>query len=280
MKLRFFLFLAAILLCLSPARMLAGEKVYDVTGVVRAPLDQEGQVSIAHDDIPGLMPAMTMRFDVMDSKEAAPLKAGDRVRFWLHVKESEMRASDFIVTGAEKLSGAEQKSKATSTRLHEGDSLPEFSLVTQSGKAITAANLRGHFAVLTFIFTRCPRVDYCPAMASRFGELQNAIKAEPKLTGRVQLLSISLDPEYDTAEILKSYGEAQHADFAVWQFLTGSHTETSRLTKAFSVFAERNGVTIDHTLCTALIDPSGRVTHIWRGNGWKAEEVLKALNDH
>lgn len=275
---RFLFIIIATFVCFSSSRVTAAEKVYDATGVVRAPLDQEGQIAIAHDDIPGLMPAMTMRFDVAGPKEAASLKAGDRVRFRLHVTESEMRASDFMVTGVENLPAPGQKSKAAPSRLHEGDMAPEFSLVTQSNRPFTAANLRGRLTVLTFIFTRCPRVDYCPAMASRFGELQKAVLADPKLARRVQLLSISLDPGYDAPEILKAYGEAQRADFAVWQFLTGTKAEISGLTKAFSVFAERNGVTIDHTLCTALIDESGRVTRIWRGNGWNAGDVLKALN--
>lgn len=275
---RLLFFLVAALVYFSSLGLKAAEKIYDVTGVVRAPLDQEGQIAIAHDDIPGLMPAMTMRFDVANPKEATTLKAGDRIRFRLHVKEAEMRASDFMVTGAETLPSPGQKSKAAPSRLHEGDMVPEFSLVTQSNQPFTAANLRGRLTVLTFIFTRCPRVDYCPAMALRFGELQKAVQADPKLAGQVRLLSISLDPEYDTPEILRAYGKAEQADFAVWQFLTGTKAEISGLTKAFSVFAERNGVTLDHTLCTALVDEYGRVTQIWRGNGWNAGDILKVLN--
>jgi protein SCO1 len=92
-------------------------------------------------------------------------------------------------------------------------------------------------------------------------------------------LSITLDPEFDRPEILKAYGEAVGANPAVWQFATGTKDEIAALTKAFAVYNERNGATLDHTLCTALIGPDGRVIEIWRGNGFRTEEVLAMLRE-
>jgi protein SCO1/2 len=63
----------------------------------------------------------------------------------------------------------------------------------------------------------------------------------------------------------------------VWGFATGEKAEIEKLTKAFAVFTERNGVTLDHTLCTALIGPGGRVIELWRGNAWEVGEVLAAI---
>jgi protein SCO1/2 len=93
----------------------------------------------------------------------------------------------------------------------------------------------------------------------------------------VRLLSISIDPEFDRPEILKAYGAAVGADPAIWQFATGEKTEIARISADFAVFTERNGVTLDHTLCTALIDADGRVVELWRGSGWRADEVIAAL---
>jgi protein SCO1 len=204
------------------------------------------------------------------------LKAGDRVRFRYRVNETKSTAENFNVTGRETSSTAPKPSSKNS-RLRAGDAVPTFSLTDQKNQPFTTAALRDRFTIVTFIFTRCPVPEYCPAMALRFGELQKAILANPKLAARVRLLSITLDPEFDRPEILNAYGEAVGANPAVWQFATGTKEEIAALTKAFAVYNERNGTTLDHTLSTALIGPDGRVIDLWRGNGWRTEEVLKAV---
>lgn len=155
--------------------------------------------------------------------------------------------------------------------------MPPFSLLNQDGEKLTATELIGHVTVATFIFSRCPVPEYCPAMALRFAQLQKRILADTALAGRARLLSITLDPEFDRPEILKAYGAAVGANPTIWQFATGEKSEIDALTKAFAVFTERNGVMLDHTLCTAVIDGNGRVIEIWRGNSWKADELFAAL---
>jgi protein SCO1/2 len=49
------------------------------------------------------------------------------------------------------------------------------------------------------------------------------------------------------------------------------------VTKAFSIHVERNGVLLDHTLATAIVDGNGRIAEIWRGNGWTMTELLEVL---
>lgn len=257
----------------------AADRVYEVTGVIRQALDASQRIRIAHDDIPGVMPAMTMAFQVTPATDAVGLKPGDRVRFKLHANESNWFVSSFALVGAEASAVPSAAAGPANRRLREGDRVPEFSLVNQDDSAFTSAALRGKAMVLTFVFTRCPVPEYCPAMALRFGQLQKAILVDPRLAANVGLLSITLDPEFDRPAILKAYGEAVGANPAVWQFATGTKAEIGALTKAFAVYTERNGVTLDHTLCTALIAPDGRVLQLWRGNGWKTDEILAALKD-
>lgn len=274
-----------LLLCLAailgttarPAR--AADDTYIVTGIVRQELDQARRIRIAHDDIPGLMPAMTMAFSVADPANAAGLKPGDRVKFQLRTTGSDWTATAFTVIGHEAPGASPTGTKAVGARLREGDSIPEFSLLNETGAAFTTADLKGHVTLVTFIFTRCPVPEYCPAMALRFGQLQKAILANPRLAPRARLLSITLDPDFDRSAVLKAYAEAVGANPAIWHFATGTTEEIARLTKAFAVFTERNGVTLDHTLCTALIGRDGRVVQLWRGNGWKTDEILGALTD-
>jgi len=275
MQLRHFLRVAAIAAAMLGSRGIAADQIFDVTGVVRATL-KASRVVITHEDIPGFMPAMTMSFTVEKPAEAAALVVGDKVRFHLHVSETASSVGDFTVLSR---SGAPEPTTTAPARnrVHEGERVPFFSLLNQDGEKLTPAELAGHVTVATFIFSRCPVPEYCPAMALRFGQLQRAILANAKLAGQARLLSITLDPEFDRPEILKAYGSAIGANPRIWQFATGDKTEIGMLTKAFAVFTERNGVTLDHTLCTALIDREGRVRELWRGNGWNVDEIVAAL---
>jgi protein SCO1/2 len=276
MQTRFSLLIAACLASLVPS-LTAREHVFSVGGTVRAPLDNTGHVTIAHDDIPGLMPAMTMSFAVADPAGAVSLKPGDRVRFQLDTDGPDWTVGSFTVVGHTVIPTSVHPASAANHRLREGDSLPVFSCLTEENKPLTTASLRGHATLLTFIFTRCPVPEYCPAMALRFAQLQKAILSTPGWAGQARLLSITLDPDFDRPEILKAYGEAVGADPAVWQFATGDKETIAALTKSFAVYTERNGMTLDHTLCTALIGPDGRILQLWRGNGWKIDEVLAAF---
>jgi protein SCO1/2 len=276
MKSHLFLLWAA-LFAASVSTSAHAEQIFQVSGVVRGQLD-DGQVVIQHDEIRGYMPAMTMAFTVSNSAEAARLQNGDRVQFQFRVTETKSVAENFRVTGRDASpSHATSPAATPRARLREGELVPEFSLRDQNDQPFTSAALRGRLTVVTFIFTRCPVPEYCPAMARRFGQLQKAIAADAKLAARARLLSITLDPEFDRPSVLKAYGAAVGANSDLWQFATGAKDEIAALTKAFAVINERNGTTLDHTLCTALIGDDGRVLEIWRGNGWKLDEVLTAL---
>lgn len=248
-----------------------------VTGIVlTAP---EGRsVRIAHDEIPGYMDAMTMAFTLADG-ESPVLKPGDRVRFILRVGKPGNQAEDVTVTGHGALPAADGAASRTVpvSRLKPGDTLPAFALVDERGRAFTDADLRGHPTVVTFIFTRCPVPEFCPLVTSRFAELQRMLARDRSLPRDTALLSITLDPAFDTPPILEAYARAKGADAARWRFATGKPDDVQRVARAFSVYVERNGALLDHTLATALVDAGGRVVEIWRGNGWKSAEVAAAL---
>jgi protein SCO1/2 len=252
----------------------AAETSYEVSGVIRAE-PSGGRIVIAHREIPGFMAAMTMSFVVADPKEATSLKTGDEVKFRLRKSDDDFVVDQFVVTGH---ATAPTPAAGKITRLKAGSALPAFSLIDEESRPVTPDTMRGHNTVVTFIFTRCPVPEFCPAMALKFAALQKAVETTPALAG-TRLLSITLDPEFDRPDILAAYGKAVGAKSAIWNFATGSTEEASRLARAFSVFTERNGAILDHTLCTALIGPDGRVSELWRGNDWKIEDVVAALGD-
>jgi protein SCO1/2 len=114
-------------------------------------------------------------------------------------------------------------------------------------------------------------------MVQRFQQLQRELPRDRALRD-VRLLSVTLDPDYDTPAVLGAYAKAMGASPGRWRFVTGRPAEIATLTNAFAVHAERNGVFIDHTLATAIVDADGRLVEIWRGNGWTAADILEALH--
>ena len=246
-----------------------------VTGIV-VTVPEGRRVRIAHDEIPDYMAAMTMAFTLADGESTA-LAPGDRVRFTLRMDAPGNLAEDVAVTGHGAVPTDDVPAPPPVSRLKPGDTLPAFTLVDERTRALTDADLRGHPTVVTVIFTRCPVPEFCPLVTGRFAELQRLLARDRSLPRDTQLLSITLDPAFDTPPILEAYARAKGADPARWRFATGKPDEVLRVARAFSVYVERNGALLDHTLATALVDAEGRVVEIWRGNGWKAADVAHAL---
>lgn len=227
------------------------------------------------------MPSMTMPFSVRDPKEIAEFRMGEAISFRLAVTDN-----DSWIDQIKKISAEEVRLPAStatpsaspvaraSPRLREGDMMPPFQLTNQSGEPITLETFRGHPFVLTFIFTRCPIPNFCPLMSKNFAALQNAIKTGSGLVAQTRLLSISFDPDFDSPQVLKSYAENEQADSGVWTFATGEKAEIEKLTRDFSVLVQPESGTISHGLATALIDPNGKISRIWRGNGWSPPEII------
>jgi protein SCO1/2 len=98
--------------------------------------------------------------------------------------------------------------------------VPAFTLTDQDGRTRGLADLAGQPWIGDFIFTRCAGI--CPAMTARLARLQ------PKVPAGVRFVSITVDPEHDTAEVLKRYAHDYEAGPS-WLFLTGPRSDLYRL---------------------------------------------------
>jgi len=108
--------------------------------------------------------------------------------------------------------------------------LPQFSLTDQRGHSFGRDDLRGRVWVADFVFTSC--ADACPRLTRQMRSLQDRLDPH----GRIGLLSISVDPERDTPDRLRQYGETYGAREDLWRFLTGSPTEVERtVVKGFKI---------------------------------------------
>ncbi len=232
------------------------------------------QVVVAHDEIPGLMSAMTMSFDVPDPELLAQLAPGQHIDFELEVSETSFRIVS--ARSADAQAGASRKPSSASA-LGANERAPDFSLIDQAGRGVTLADLRGQVLVVDFIFTRC--TGPCPIMTSRNVELQRALDAS--LRQRVRFISISLDPANDTPEALTAYAAARGADLSNWTFLTGPEADVADVVRRFGVGTLRapDG-NIDHALAAFLIDEHGRIKTRWLGlehDTKKMSEEIRAL---
>ena len=114
-------------------------------------------------------------------------------------------------------------------------------------------------------------------MSNNFEELQASIKGGTGTLATTRLVSVTLDPGYDTPKILSDYAAFHHADSKIGTFATGDEKEIDSLTRAFSVHRQTEGGTISHGLATVLINRDGKLERIWRGNAWTPAEVTEAI---
>ena len=261
----------------------ASAQNYGVRGIVRGFSPDRQTIEIQHENIPDFMPSMTMPFLSRSVKATADLHVGDAIAFQMTVtrtdfwidKIQKIRRED--VTLPESHAASPPPAEAAAARLHEGDDMPVFSLKDQTGKATSLESFRGRPLLLTFIFTRCAVPTFCPRMSNNFNEVERAIKSGAGSLNETRLLSITLDPGFDTPEVLKGYANHLQFDPAVWTFATGENKEIDALTEAFSIYRKTEGGTLSHGLATALVGRNGQIIKIWRGNNWTPAEVIAEI---
>jgi protein SCO1/2 len=248
-----------------------GAQRYPARGVVRDVLLADHQVVIEHEEIAGLMPAMTMSFDVPDHDLLERLSAGQAIEFTVEVSGEKYRVVEATVQGEAGSAGA---SGAFSELAEERDPAPDFALTDQNGATVSLADLRGKLVLLDFIFTSCPGP--CPILTSAHVTLQRSLP--PELRARTRFVSISLDPVRDTPMELRSYAQKRGADLTGWSFLTGDPEAVARVVQAYGVGTLRSpDGQLEHLVATFLIDPEGRIAERFIGLEHEPEELLRAL---
>jgi protein SCO1/2 len=254
---------------------------YQLKGQVLAVRPETSEILVKHEDIPGFMPAMTMPYAVKDAALIRDRAPGDLITATLTVEPSLAHLSAITKTGTAPLPEDARTAipaAAGIALLKPGDAVPNTTLVDQDDKPITLEDFNGSAVVITFIYTRCPLPQYCPLMDRRFAELQALVATEPELAGRVRLLSVSFDPEFDRPSVLRRRAKALDADPSVWLFATADEAIVDRFAARFgiNVIREQDG-TITHNLRTAVIGRFGTVTAILDNNAWTAGDLVREL---
>lgn len=258
---------------------------YELRGKIVSFNKDQRQVVIAHEAVPGLMEAMTMPFTLREPEAAYDtMRPGAQIQATLAVSGERSWLENPVIVVAEPAAAPTRAAPDGSTLAEPavGAEIPDFALVNQDGKKIALRQYRGRALAVTFIYTRCPLPDFCPLLSSKFAEVNRALERDATLAARAHLLSVTVDPAYDTPKVLRSYGAGHTGNFSdekfgTWEFATGGKEDIRRLANYFGLAYQEEGGQIVHSLRTAVVKPDGTLHKLYRGNEWEPDALLADL---
>lgn len=244
-----------------------------VTHTVRGTVVQVAsstKLVVDHEAIDGFMEAMVMPFHLEEAALSAGVRAGDRIEARLVMKPEGAVLDRVEVVGHAKPASTPQRKAAP--KVMTTQVFPTTEIPVTGGESWTIGEGAGIPTLLTFLYTRCPMPDFCPATVLKLQALQ------ARVDEGVRILAVTIDPEHDTLDLLQSYGEGLGADPALWRFgrLEG---------EALRTLADRAGLevypgpeqTIEHGTRYLVIDADGRVLQKYFDNGLDMDRVAKQL---
>jgi protein SCO1/2 len=258
----------------------SNQKLYDLKGKVLAVERDKHSITVAHGDVKDYMPAMTMPFTLRDDWPFEVLTQGDQITATLVVDGTESWLENIVITQESADTSAPGPGGVVEAK--DGAEVPDYGLVNQDGQPIHLAQYRGKVLLLTFIYTRCPIPEYCTLMSQNFAQIEAELAKQPDHYQKTHLLSISIDPDYDTPAVLRSYGAShtgKYTDekFTHWEFATGTKDQVKGIAQFFGLRYYTDADQIVHGLRTVIITPDGKVAKVYRDNAWKPDEVLAEL---
>jgi len=273
----------AVVTVLVAAASCSNAKTYEMRGQILGVNRDKMEILVKHEDIPGLMPAMTMPWKVQNVNMLDTLGPGDLITSEIVVEDNQG-----VVTKITKLGTAKPDVPAPAGQappgvryLTPGDAVPNQAFIDQDGRVRDFNSIRGDRAIaITFIYTKCPIPTFCPAMDRQFAEAQALIN-DKHLEGKAGLLSVSFDPKNDTPPVLSAHARKLGADSKVWTFVTGDRDAIDRFASSLLLTLVRgeaaNPDEIGHTLRTTLVDRHGKIAKSYSGSDWTPAELVAEL---
>ena len=258
-------------------------RVFSGRGVVEELKPADRIIVIRHEAITNYMAAMTMPFKVKETNEFAGLQRGSQIDFELHVAENESWVDHVISRGIVSLPPLAAAPVAPAPAANYVDTkyeLLHYRFTNELGQPVSLSDFPGQALAITFFYTRCPLPDYCPRLSKNFQVASQKLEAMTNAPTNWHFLSVSFDPEFDSPEMLKSYGQSYQYDPAHWSFLTGPKAKIGELARRAGVTFENTDGSITHNVRTLIIDASGHLQMIFPMTGDLSDpivsEILKA----
>lgn len=263
---------------------LGSEKKYDVTGLLLSANLSKHSITVSCKQIPGYMDAMVMSFTVKDGRLPDRLQPGATVSFKLVVEDHSSYAEDVRIvpfesleldpTEARRLKLLENAISAkppSADVLREGQFVPDFRLIDQNRAPVSLSEFTGKVVALTFVYTRCPRPDYCVRLSNNFGILQRRFAG--RMGRDLILLTVVIDPVHDQPDALNEYARTWHADARSWHFLTGSVADIQQLCRRFDMSFYPDEALFVHSFHTVVIGRRGQLIANLEGNSFTAKQL-------
>jgi len=151
--------------------------------------------------------------------------------------------------------------------------IPDFQFVNQEGKTVSSKDLKGTIYVADFFFSRCQGI--CKDMSSQLVRVQEEFKENNK----VKIVSFTVDPKFDTVEVLKEYAKFYRAIPGKWNLLTGSKDSIYKLAGPNGFYLNAQEIKdVDndfiHDNHFVLVDKEGRIRGYYDGTDKKEVDRL------
>jgi protein SCO1/2 len=241
---------------------------YIVEGTV-VELTSSTRVVVDHEDIPGLMPAMVMPFDVASPSLLAGVVPGARILARYELSEQGGRLTALRVTGT----GPAPVAATGPAPLRVGEHLPAFEIATHDGGRVVLGPAQSERVALTFVYTRCPQPEFCPAMIGRLQALEAALADAPG----TRIVAVTLDPDHDSVEVLREYAAKSNVG-PRWSMGRVEAAVLGELAMygGLSVLRQDDGV-LAHGLRLVVLDRGGRLVERYDDARFPLDRVVSQL---
>ena len=159
-----------------------------------------------------------------------------------------------------------------------GDNLPPFALYDQNGEVVTTDYFDGSVTVMNFVFSRCSVAEMCPASTMKMKKLQD-LAYKTKIP-HIRFLSITLDPDFDSPGVLKSYSLGYDLKEENFKVCTADKSVIDDLTRQFGILrqSEKNQP-LDHTMRTMIVNSKRQIVYQVPGRNWRVDDFLARLQE-
>ena len=233
---------------------------------------------IHHDEIPGFMTAMTMPFKVKNSLDIEKFIRGDSVHFELIMNNNNTIATNFILKGKGTINSNDKIWNDAYTPLEIGEIISDVSFLNLDSNTVFISESDGKFRFISFIFTRCPMPNMCPAVVAK-----NQYLAEKFYNNsNIEFILISFDYIYDTPLVMKSMYSNQTSSYKNITF----YSSVGHLNDIFSIASQSSvsfwGIEendIGHTLRSIILDPERRLMKVYDGTDWRPRSAESDIHN-
>lgn len=149
----------------------------------------------------------------------------------------------------------------------------DFSFTNQNGEVVSLEKFKNTVFISDFFFTTCPSI--CPIMTKQLARVQKELEGED-----YRIISHTVNPEFDTENVLLEYSKKQNADLNNWDFVTGDKQAIYKQAAEYLIIAGQDTtqeIEFVHSDKLVLIDQKGRIRGLY--DGTENESVDKLIND-